>query len=195
MKKFTAILLIICSLLVFSSCTAKTEEHSGDDFTVTDTAVIEVEGMGNITLELYGKLAPATVDNFRKLCQQDFYKGIIFHRVIENFMIQAGDPTGTGMSGSGETIKGEFNENGFTNNLSHSRGVISMARAKLPDSASSQFFICHKDAKSLDGKYAAFGRVTDGMDIVDKIASTDTDSNDKPLNDIVIKTITISEVK
>ncbi len=146
---------------------------------------------GVITLELNASAAPITVANFEKLVKEGFYDGLIFHRVIAGFMIQGGDPTGTGMGGSEETIKGEFAINGVNNPIRHERGVISMARTQVPDSASSQFFICHADAFFLDGQYAAFGKVVDGIEVVDKIASVDTDYMDKPLVEQKIKTITI----
>lgn len=151
--------------------------------------VIEVEDLGNITVELFPEVAPITVENFLKLVEKDFYKGIIFHRVISGFMIQGGDPTGTGMGGSKETIKGEFLSNGVKNLLNHDRGVISMARTSYPNSASSQFFIMHDNAPYLDGEYAGFGVVVDGINVVDKIADTKVDRNDKPLADIKMKTI------
>ncbi|MGN1345717.1 MAG: peptidylprolyl isomerase [Eubacteriales bacterium] len=154
---------------------------------------IEMEGGGIIKLELYPEIAPITVANFVKLAKEGFYDGLIFHRVIKDFMIQGGDPTGTGMGGSGETIKGEFSSNGVTNTLSHERGVISMARSQKKDSASSQFFICHADAKYLDGDYAAFGKVVEGMDVVDEIAGVQTDYNDRPLTDVVMKSVTVIE--
>ena len=152
---------------------------------------IEMMDGGVITLELDAKAAPITVANFEKLVKEGFYDGLIFHRVIAGFMIQGGDPTGTGMGGSEETIKGEFAINGVNNPIRHERGVISMARTQVPDSASSQFFICHADAFFLDGQYAAFGKVVDGIEVVDKIASVDTDYMDKPLVEQKIKTITI----
>ena len=152
---------------------------------------IEMENGGIIKLELDASAAPITVANFEKLVKEGFYDGLIFHRVIAGFMIQGGDPTGTGMGGSEETIKGEFAINGVNNPISHKRGVISMARTQIPDSASSQFFICHADATFLDGQYAAFGHVTEGMDVVDEIANCKTNFSDKPLNDQRIKTITI----
>ncbi|MBQ3182724.1 MAG: peptidylprolyl isomerase [Clostridia bacterium] len=152
---------------------------------------IEMMDGGVITLELDAKAAPITVANFEKLVKEGFYDGLIFHRVIAGFMIQGGDPTGTGMGGSEETIKGEFAINGVNNPIRHERGVISMARTQIPDSASSQFFICHADAFFLDGQYAAFGKVVDGIEVVDKIASVDTDYMDKPLVEQKIKTITI----
>ena len=133
---------------------------------------IEMANGGVIELELYPETAPITVKNFEKLVSEGFYDGLIFHRVISGFMIQGGDPTGTGYHGSDENIKGEFLANGVMNKLSHTRGVISMARSQHPDSASSQFFICHEDATFLDGNYAAFGKVTKGIEIVDEIAET-----------------------
>ena len=139
--------------------------------------------------ELYPDVAPITVDNFVNLVKQNFYDGLIFHRVIENFMIQGGDPTGTGMSGSDKKIKGEFLANGVVNNLKHTRGVLSMARSMDPNSASSQFFIMHKDAPHLDGQYAAFGKITKGIEVVDEIATVQTDMRDKPLSEQRIKTI------
>ena len=142
---------------------------------------IEMENGGIITLELYEDKAPITVANFKSLVEKGFYDGLIFHRVISGFMIQGGDPTGTGMGGSGEHIKGEFASNGFPNDISHERGVISMARAQHPDSAGSQFFIMHKNSPHLDGQYAAFGKVTEGLDVVNKIAEVATDWSDRPM--------------
>lgn len=141
--------------------------------------------------ELYPDVAPITVENFVKLVKENFYDGLIFHRVIKGFMIQGGDPTGTGMSGSDQKIKGEFLANGVVNNLKHTRGVLSMARSMDPNSASSQFFIMHQDAPHLDGQYAAFGKITDGIEVVDEIADSKTDFRDKPLEDQIIKTIEI----
>ena len=152
---------------------------------------IEMENGGIIKLELDAKAAPITVANFEKLVKEGFYNGLIFHRVISGFMIQGGDPMGTGYGGSKETIKGEFRANGVDNPISHKRGVISMARSQMPNSASSQFFIMHQDGEFLDGNYAAFGRVVEGIEVVDEIASVATDPRDKPLNDIVIKSITM----
>ncbi len=146
---------------------------------------------GIIKIRLYPSSAPITVANFEKLVKEGFYDGLIFHRVIAGFMIQGGDPTGTGMGGSPEEIKGEFKSNGVANNLSHTRGTISMARTQIKDSASSQFFICHEDATFLDGEYAAFGAVTEGMDVVDRIANVDTDMRDKPIKDVVMKKVTL----
>lgn len=130
--------------------------------------------------ELYPDLAPNTVKNFVSLVKKGFYDGLIFHRVIEGFMIQGGDPTGTGMGGPGHRIRGEFRANGFVNQIKHERGVLSMARSMMPDSAGSQFFVMHQDSPHLDGQYAAFGRVIEGMDVVDAIATTETDYNDRP---------------
>ena len=141
--------------------------------------------------ELYPEVAPNTVRNFISLINHNFYDGVIFHRVIKGFMIQGGDPEGRGIGGPGYAIKGEFAANGFENNLKHDRGVLSMARSMMPDSAGSQFFVMHKDSPHLDGQYAAFGRVIEGMDTVDKIAETKTDFQDKPKEDQVMKTVTV----
>lgn len=154
--------------------------------------IIEMENGKQIKLELYPDVAPITVENFEKLVKQGFYDGLIFHRVISGFMIQGGCPDGTGMGGPGYSIKGEFASNGFKNPLKHKRGVISMARSMRPDSAGSQFFIMHQDAPHLDGQYAAFGRVVEGMDIVDEIASVPTDFRDRPKIDMVIKSVTLA---
>ena len=144
-----------------------------------------------ITAELYPEIAPVSVNNFISLVKKGFYDGLTFHRVIEGFMIQGGCPLGNGTGGPGYTIRGEFSQNGFHNPLKHEAGVLSMARAMHPDSAGSQFFIMHKAAPHLDGAYAAFGKVTDGLDVVNKIAETDTDWNDAPLDPQVIRTITV----
>ncbi len=150
---------------------------------------IDMGDLGKMTLELFPKVAPKTVDNFLYLVAKKFYNGLIFHRVISGFMIQGGDPKGNGMGGSDKNIVGEFKSNGFDNPLEHTRGVISMARAQNPNSASSQFFIMHRDADYLDGEYAAFGAVISGIEVVDKIASVKTDYNDKPLKEVKIQTI------
>ncbi len=152
---------------------------------------MEMENGGVVEIELYPEIAPITVKNFEELVEKGFYDGLIFHRVIKGFMIQGGDPQGTGMGGSGKRIKGEFRANGVKNTLSHERGVISMARSQMPDSASSQFFICHADAKFLDGQYAAFGRVVSGMETVDEIASVPTGANDRPRFDMRIKSMKV----
>ena len=141
--------------------------------------------------ELYPDVAPNTVNNFISLVKKGFYDGLIFHRVIAGFMIQGGDPEGSGMGGPGYSIKGEFNYNGVENNLKHSRGVLSMARAQHPDSAGSQFFIMHKNSPHLDGQYAAFGKIIEGMDIVDKIATVQTDFRDRPLQEQKMKKVTV----
>ncbi len=155
-------------------------------------ATIEFESGEKITLELYPEKAPNTVNNFISLANSGFYDGIIFHRIIEGFMIQGGDPAGLGTGGPGYTIKGEFALNGFKqNDIKHERGVISMARAYAPNSAGSQFFIMHANASHLDGQYAAFGKVTEGMEVVDKLASLATDYNDRPKNPPVMKKVTV----
>ncbi len=141
--------------------------------------------------ELYPEVAPNTVNNFISLINKGFYDGLIFHRVINGFMIQGGDPEGSGMGGPGYGIKGEFTQNGFANDLKHTAGVLSMARSMMPNSAGSQFFIMHKDAPHLDGSYAAFGKITEGMDTVNAIAECQTDYSDRPLEDQVMKTVTV----
>ena len=155
--------------------------------------VIEMENGKEIKLELYPEVAPKTVANFEKLVGQGFYDGLIFHRVIPGFMIQGGDPLGNGMGGADEKIVGEFAANGFKNDLKHTRGVISMARSMAPNSASSQFFIMHEDAPHLDGSYAAFGKVIEGIEVVDEIASIPTDFSDRPRIDMVMKKVYIAE--
>ncbi len=144
-----------------------------------------------IKAELYPEIAPISVNNFISLIKQNFYDGLIFHRVIKGFMIQGGDPEGTGMGGPGYSIKGEFAQNGFENDLKHTEGVLSMARSMAPDSAGSQFFIMHKTSPHLDGAYAAFGKVIEGMENVNKIAETATDYADRPLEEQRIKTVTV----
>lgn len=151
--------------------------------TMSDGAVMKAE--------LYPEIAPNTVNNFVKLASSGFYNGIIFHRVIEGFMIQGGDPTGTGMGGPGYSIRGEFSANGFKNDLKHTRGVLSMARSARPDSAGSQFFIMHDDAPHLNGQYAAFGKLTEGYDVLDEIASVPTDYGDRPQTEQRIKSMTV----
>ena len=144
-----------------------------------------------IKAELYPEIAPNTVNNFISLINKGFYDGLIFHRVIEGFMLQGGDPDGNGTGGPGYSIPGEFSSNGFANDLKHTPGVLSMARSMMPDSAGSQFFIMHKTSPHLDGEYAAFGKVTEGMDVVDRIATTQTDYSDRPVEDQVMKTVTV----
>lgn len=150
---------------------------------------ITMENGGVMTLELYSDIAPRTVENFETLVKKGFYNGLIFHRVIAGFMIQGGCPLGKGIGGPGYTIKGEFKANGFENDLKHTRGVISMARAQDPNSAGSQFFIMHEDAPYLDGQYAAFGRLIEGYDVLDKIATVSTDFSDRPIEEQKIEKI------
>ena len=152
---------------------------------------IEMENGDVMRGELYPEIAPETVANFVKLVEDGFYDGLIFHRVIAGFMIQGGDPEGTGMGGPGYSIKGEFASNGFKNDLKHTRGVLSMARSMRPDSAGSQFFIMHQNAPHLDGDYAAFGKLIEGEDVLDKIAGVDTDYSDRPRKPQVMKTVTV----
>ncbi len=152
---------------------------------------IEMENGDVIKSELYPEIAPNTVNNFISLVKKGFYDGVIFHRVIAGFMIQGGDPLGKGVGGPGYSIKGEFTANGFKNNLKHSRGVLSMARAMAPNSAGSQFFIMHEDAPHLDGQYAAFGKVIEGIEAVDRIAAVRTDYNDRPRTPQVMKKVTV----
>lgn len=151
----------------------------------------EMENGDIIKAELYPEIAPNTVNNFISLVNAGFYNGVIFHRVIRGFMLQGGDPQGTGTGGPGYSIKGEFTQNGFTNNLKHEPGVLSMARTMMPNSAGSQFFIMHEKSPHLDGAYAAFGKVIEGMDVVNAIAETATDFRDKPLEDQRMKTVTV----
>ena len=141
--------------------------------------------------ELYPEIAPNTVNNFISLINKGFYNGLIFHRVIKGFMLQGGDPEGTGMGGPDYSIKGEFTSNGFTNELKHTKGVLSMARTMMPDSAGSQFFLMHKTSPHLDGEYAAFGKVIEGLEIIDKIAEVETDFSDRPIEDQVIESMTV----
>lgn len=151
--------------------------------TMTDGSVMKAE--------LYPEIAPNTVNNFISLVKKGFYDGLVFHRVIRGFMIQGGDPQGTGIGGPGYSIKGEFSYNGFSNDLKHTPGVLSMARATNPNSAGSQFFIMHETSPHLDGQYAAFGKVTDGLDVVNKIAEVPTDYNDRPLEPQMIQSMTV----
>ena len=182
MKRRIAWLLTL-ALLCLTFAVAEEAEHP--------IATIEMEDGGVMRLELYPEIAPNTVANFIELANAGFYDGLIFHRVIAGFMVQGGDPTGTGMGGPGYDIVGEFAANGFENDLSHTRGVISMARAQHPDSAGSQFFIMHADAPYLDGQYAAFGKVIEGIEVVDAIASARTDSFDRPVEDQVIRSVSV----
>lgn len=188
MIRILALTLCLAAVLFTASACGKSPAADLGDIVYVE---IDMEDGGYIKLELYPNIAPITVSNFVALCDKNFYDGTIFHRVISGFMIQGGDPTGTGMGGAEETIKGEFTSNGVQNSLSHERGVISMARAKDPNSASSQFFIVHQTSPHLDGQYASFGRVIEGMETVDNIASVATDANDKPLADQTIRTIRV----
>lgn len=205
-----AIILASLLLTVFTACNAnKNEKHlapalneidfsktsSIEGLTTTDTptdyVLIEVADHGSILLRLYPNVAPDSVENFKRLVEKKFYDGTIFHRVIEDFMIQGGDSEEADKE---PTIKGEFTSNGFTNNLLHLRGVLSMARTSVPDSASTQFFICHKTSAHLDEDYAAFGYVVYGMDTVDSIAKVSTDSSDKPKTDVVMTSVRFADV-
>ena len=154
---------------------------------------IKIQGGGEIKIKLDANAAPNTVENFKKLVREGFYDGLGFHRIIKGFMIQGGCPKGNGTGGPGYTIPGEFSHNGFDNPLKHHRGAISMARSMDPDSAGSQFFIVHMDAPHLDGEYAAFGKVIEGMDVVDELALTKTDYSDKPLTDVIMEKVTLEE--
>ena len=201
--KTKALLTALCLLaaLCFASC-EKTErpdyfnvegnETSMDAYETKNPVVaLQIEDYGTVVIELYPEIAPNTVNNFISLIQKGFYDGTIFHRVIPGFMIQGGCPKGTGTGGPGYCIKGEFKLNGVKNNLSHKRGVLSMARAQAANSAGSQFFIMHEDGEFLDGQYAAFGKVLEGMDVVDKIAAVKTDGNDRPLTEQKIASIRV----
>ena len=197
MKKICLSLMLAALMLagiMLTGCSGN-EESSGDIGELGETVMvqIEMENGGIIKLELYPDAAPITVENFVKLAKNGFYNGLIFHRVIKDFMIQGGDPEGTGMGGAKDKIKGEFAVNGWQNPISHKRGVISMARSRAYDSASSQFFICHADSTYLDGQYAAFGMVTEGMEVVDEIAEVATDWNDRPMVDMVMKSVKVIE--
>ena len=193
MKK--ALSLILASMMLipaFSACSNKIDN-------LPNVVIIDVEKFGKITVELMPETAPITVRNFKKLVNEGFYDGLTFHRVIEDFMIQGGCPNGDGTGGQTDAkgnkvnIKGEFSANNFKNSLAHKEGVISMARSDDYNSASSQFFICHKSAPHLNGLYASFGIVTDGMDVVDAIAKVPTNSSNKPIENVVIKSITFSK--
>ena len=202
MKKLICTIIILALLLPLG-CSAngaksQSEETPAMQEQKNPVATIEMENGGIIKIELYPNIAENTVKNFISLANSGFYDGVIFHRVIEGFMIQGGDPTGTGTGGPGYRIKGEFSNNNHENNLSHTRGVISMARQGNPyfpaaayNTAGSQFFIMHADSDFLDKDYAAFGEVIEGMDVVDAIATTDTDRNDKPLTEQRMKTVRV----
>lgn len=198
--KFVRTLFICMILAIISGCGAAGGDNQTSDMETKKPAkeieenpivTITMENNDEIKVELYPNIAPNTVNNFISLVESGFYDGVIFHRVIPDFMIQGGDPEGTGMGGPDYSIKGEFTSNGFENELKHERGVISMARTQAPDSAGSQFFIMVADANSLDGDYAAFGKVIEGMETVDRIVNVETDENDKPLGDQKIKQVTV----
>ncbi len=187
MKKLIAIMLCIAASLCLFSCGSSIESADGPDSSDPIKVEMSVRDYGKITLELYPDVAPITVKNFVELVSSGYYDGLTFHRIIEGFMIQGG------MGGNASSIKGEFSANGVENNLKHERGVISMARTSVPDSASSQFFIVHQTSPHLDGLYAAFGKVIDGMDTVDKIAAVPTDANDAPTTPVVIDYVKLIE--
>ena len=199
-KKGVILVGISAMLIGLVGCTNSTSNQNNTEesvVTIESTgelpiATIKVKDFGTIKAELYPDKAPNTVNNFISLANSGFYDGLIFHRVIKDFMNQGGDPDGIGTGGPGYSIKGEFSSNGYTNNdLKHTAGVLSMARSNDPDSAGSQFFIMAEEAPHLDGDYAAFGKVTEGMDVVEAINSVETDRNDKPLKDVVIESITV----
>ena len=188
MKKILCLALCLLVLGTMGCGKNNSEEENVSNYPI---ATITMANGGVIKLELYPEIAPESVKNFISLANSGFYDGVIFHCVISGFMIQGGDPLGIGMGGPGYCIKGEFALNGVENNLSHERGVISMARAMNYDSAGSQFFICHADSAFLDGQYAAFGKVIEGMDVVDEIAAVKTNANDKPLTDQIMESVRV----
>ena len=192
-KLVLSIVIAICIIAIVSISVIGVITHANINKGGSNPMVlIEMEDGATMKVELYPEYAPKTVANFEKLVKEGFYDGLTFHRVISGFMIQGGDPQGTGMGGSDETIPGEFSSNGFKQNtLKHTRGVISMARSNMPNSASSQFFIMHQDSPHLDGSYAAFGKVIEGIEEVDKIAAVQTDASDKPTTPVVIKRMTM----
>lgn len=200
-KKGAVLVGISAMLISLVGCTNNNTSSQKNDEEIETTvestgelpiATIKIKDFGTIKAELYPDKAPNTVNNFISLANSGFYDGLIFHRVIKGFMNQGGDPDGVGTGGPGYSIKGEFSNNGYTNNdLKHTAGVLSMARANDPDSAGSQFFIMAEEASYLDGDYAAFGKVIEGMDVVNDINSVQTNSNDKPLKDVVIESITV----
>lgn len=201
---FILSLSMVMAMFVVSGCRENKLNNKAEEISDTEVDInyqpdkglpiitITLEDDSQIVLELYPEVAENTVNNFISLVDKKFYDGLIFHRVIKGFMIQGGDPEGTGIGGPGYSIDGEFDSNGFENKLKHTPGVISMARGQAPNSAGSQFFIMHKDYPSLDGKYAAFGKVFKGLEVIDKIANVETKSKDKPLKDVIMKTVTVN---
>lgn len=183
---------ITVALLSLVGCSSNNKENNTNVSQENlPTATISIKDFGDVEVELYPNIAPNTVNNFISLANDGFYDGTTFHRVIKDFMIQGGDPDGNGTGGPGYSIKGEFTNNGFQNDLAHTEGVISMARNYLPDSAGSQFFIMTSTSPHLDGEYAAFGKVTDGMDVVREIENTETDSSDMPINTVTIESVKV----
>lgn len=193
LKKYLLTMLATSlSLVVLVGCTSSKNNGKKEGSTENlPIATIKIKDYGNIEAELYPDIAPNTVNNFISLANDGFYNNLTFHRIIEGFMIQGGDPEGTGAGGPGYSIKGEFKSNGFENNLKHEKGVLSMARTNDPNSAGSQFFIMTEDASHLDGQYAAFGKVISGIDVLEKLEKVETDSNDKPKTDVIIESITV----
>ncbi|MBD8038025.1 peptidylprolyl isomerase [Solibacillus sp. A46] len=199
MKKFYWMFFMAILMLGLAACgtetTDNTEQGSAEDYTaaITENPIVTItmENDEKIVIELEPKTAPNTVANFISLVEEGFYDGLIFHRVIPGFMVQGGDPDGTGMGGPDYSIKGEFSSNGFENTLTHERGVLSMARTQQPDSAGSQFFIMVEAATHLDGDYASFGKVIEGMEVVDKIVAVERDGSDKPKENQIMKTVEV----
>ncbi len=197
MKKAITILIIIILTISLVSC-SKNEEVESKDINsdnnrpiITMNVSVDGKELEPIIIELYPDIAPNTVANFIDLATKGYYDGLVFHRVIKGFMIQGGDPTGTGTGGPGYSIKGEFSKNGINNDLKHTKGVLSMARSNDPNSAGSQFFIMHADAPHLDGDYAAFGKVINGIESVDEVANATTDEKDRPVKECVITKVTV----
>lgn len=183
---------ITVALLSLVGCSSNNKENNTNVSQENlPTATISIKDFGDVEVELYPNIAPNTVNNFISLANDGFYDGTTFHRVIKDFMIQGGDPDGNGTGGPGYSIKGEFTNNGFQNDLAHTEGVISMARSYMPDSAGSQFFIMTSTSPHLDGEYAAFGKVTDGMDVVREIENIETDSSDMPVNTVTIESVKV----
>lgn len=191
--KYLLLSMSLVLMILFVSGCGKDKETKQEDLVPEENPIVTItmENDDEIVLELYPEIAPNTVKNFISLIEKNYYDGLIFHRVIPGFMVQGGDPDGNGMGGPGYGIKGEFDSNGFDNDLKHERGVLSMARSQSPDSAGSQFFIMVEESPSLDGEYAGFGKVTEGIEAVDTIVSVDRDGKDKPKQDQQIKTITV----